>query len=146
MKTAVSMISVCTIVLVSGCATVPEGPESQAVLSAEVSEAITAFKTQDPTMQSFFDNSYGYAVLPKVTKGKRIVCFKPTVWPPLAPSSRRQPPLTWAPLPMETFSIKTDEAKNPPFNSTCGPIWQSTTVTGDSYPSFAPEETMVFPP
>jgi lipid-binding SYLF domain-containing protein len=54
---------------VSGCSTVPEKTEAKAVLSAEVKEAIATFKTQDPSIQTFFDNSYGYAVLPKVTKG-----------------------------------------------------------------------------
>ena len=46
----------------TGCSTVPKGTESQDVLSAEVKEAIAVFKTEDPTIQSFFDNSYGYAV------------------------------------------------------------------------------------
>lgn len=55
--------------LVSGCSTVPEGTESQAVLTAQVNEAVEIFKAEDPTIQAFFDNSYGYAVLPKVTKG-----------------------------------------------------------------------------
>jgi lipid-binding SYLF domain-containing protein len=53
----------------AGCATVPEQPESKAVLSSEVQEAIAKFKAKDPGIQSFFDNSYGYAVLPKVFKG-----------------------------------------------------------------------------
>jgi len=60
---------VCMQWILVGCSTVPEKAESKAVLSAEVDEAIATFKSQDPTIQSFFDNSYGYAVLPKVTKG-----------------------------------------------------------------------------
>lgn len=59
----------CLLIVLTGCSTVPEKAESKATLAAEVNEAIAAFKTQDPTIQSFFDNSYGYAVLPRVTKG-----------------------------------------------------------------------------
>lgn len=57
------------LVLFGGCSTVPEKKESRDVLSAEVKEAIALFKSEDPTIQSFFDNAYGYAVLPRVTKG-----------------------------------------------------------------------------
>jgi lipid-binding SYLF domain-containing protein len=59
----------CLLLIAAGCSTTPEKDESKAVLSAEVNEAVAAFKAQDPTIQNFFDNSYGYAVLPKVTKG-----------------------------------------------------------------------------
>jgi lipid-binding SYLF domain-containing protein len=52
-----------------GCSTVPERAEERAVLAAEVTEAVAAFKSRDPGIQKFFDESYGYAVLPKVTKG-----------------------------------------------------------------------------
>jgi lipid-binding SYLF domain-containing protein len=60
---------VCILVVLAGCSTAPKKTEARAVLSAEVNEAVAIFKAQDPTIQSFFDNSYGYAVLPKVTKG-----------------------------------------------------------------------------
>jgi lipid-binding SYLF domain-containing protein len=60
---------VCIAVIMTGCSTTPEKAEAKTVLSAEVKEAIAAFKAQDPSIQTFFDNSYGYAVLPKVTKG-----------------------------------------------------------------------------
>ena len=59
----------CLLVFLAGCSTTPKTMESKDVLGAEVKEAISLFKTQDPTIQSFFDNSYGYAVLPQVTKG-----------------------------------------------------------------------------
>lgn len=57
----------------SGCATAPERVEGKAVLAAEVREAVAAFKAQDPTMERFFADSEGYAVLPKVGKGAIIV-------------------------------------------------------------------------
>ncbi len=59
----------CMLFISEGCSTTPEKPEAKAVLGAEINEAVAAFKEQDPTIQSFFDNSYGYAVLPRVTKG-----------------------------------------------------------------------------
>ena len=69
MKKCLMIICTGAMLIVSGCTTVPEGDESKTVLTAEVKEAIAAFKAQDPTIQSFFDNSYAYAVLPKVAKG-----------------------------------------------------------------------------
>jgi lipid-binding SYLF domain-containing protein len=70
MKINVLWVSgLCLLLIAAGCSTTPEKPESKAVLSAEVNEAIAVFKAQDPTIQRFFDDSYGYAVLPKVTKG-----------------------------------------------------------------------------
>ncbi len=54
---------------VAGCTTAPESREGQAVLGAEVTEAIAIFKEKDPSIDKFFKQSYGYAVLPKVFKG-----------------------------------------------------------------------------
>jgi hypothetical protein len=69
-KTVLGIIGLaCVAAIQTGCSTAPEKTEAKAVLSAEVQEAIATFKAQDPSIQSFFDNSYGYAVLPKVTKG-----------------------------------------------------------------------------
>jgi len=66
-KLGVTML--CLMVPVSGCATVPKTEESRDVLSAQVRETIAVFKRKDPGITSFFQNSYGYAVLPKVAKG-----------------------------------------------------------------------------
>lgn len=65
----VRRIGLLAVVVLSGCATVPEKKESRDVLSAEVKEAIALFQSTDPGIQSFFDNAYGYAVFPRVTKG-----------------------------------------------------------------------------
>jgi lipid-binding SYLF domain-containing protein len=54
---------------VSGCATAPEGRESQAALSAQVNEAVALFREKDPGIDRFFKQSYGYAVLPRIFKG-----------------------------------------------------------------------------
>lgn len=53
----------------AGCSVAPEKPEGQAVLSAQVNEALAIFKEKDPSIDKFFNQSYGYAVLPKVFKG-----------------------------------------------------------------------------
>jgi lipid-binding SYLF domain-containing protein len=62
-------VIVTTFLFVSGCATAPENPQEQAVLSAQVNEAIAIFKEKDPSIDKFFKQSYGYAVLPKIVKG-----------------------------------------------------------------------------
>jgi lipid-binding SYLF domain-containing protein len=62
-------ITFITSIVVSGCATAPESPQAQAVLSAQGSEAIALFKEKDPSIERFFKQSYGYAVLPRIFKG-----------------------------------------------------------------------------
>ena len=53
----------------TGCSATPQKAQGRAVLHAEVQEAIAHFKKKDPGIQKFFDESAGYAVLPKVYKG-----------------------------------------------------------------------------
>jgi len=69
MKVKLSVVGLCLVIVLAGCATAPERPEAKAVLSAEVKETIAIFKEKDPEIQQFFNKSYGYAVLPKVFKG-----------------------------------------------------------------------------
>jgi lipid-binding SYLF domain-containing protein len=69
MKKANWILGMCAAVLFSGCAAEPQKKETRDVLRGEVLEAIAFFKEQDPSIQSFFDNAWGYAVLPRVTKG-----------------------------------------------------------------------------
>ena len=52
----------------AGCRTVPETSEAKAVQSAEVAEAIAAFKAKNPGIEVYLKESAGYAVLPKVFK------------------------------------------------------------------------------
>jgi len=56
-----------------GCSTAPKTQEGREVLSAEVNQAVSIFKRRDPGIQRFFDDSYGYAVFPKVYKGALVV-------------------------------------------------------------------------
>lgn len=53
----------------AGCSVAPKSAESGQVLSAQVDEAIALMKQKDPSIDRFFERSYGYAVLPKVFKG-----------------------------------------------------------------------------
>jgi lipid-binding SYLF domain-containing protein len=56
-----------------GCATRSESPASRDLLSMQVEEAIALFRARDPGIETYFDTSYGYAVLPRVTKGAVVV-------------------------------------------------------------------------
>ena len=60
-------------VLGTGCATRPETVESRDLLSAKVERAVALFKARDPSIQTYFNNAYAYAVLPEVTKGALVV-------------------------------------------------------------------------
>ena len=59
----------------------PNKPEEQAaaqqnkqnILDQEVAATITAFKNQDPSIETFVDKAYGYAVFPTVGKGGFLV-------------------------------------------------------------------------
>lgn len=55
--------------LAAGCSPVPSRRETKEVLEAEVTEAIAMFKEMDPGIQRFFDQSAGWAVMPKIFKG-----------------------------------------------------------------------------
>jgi len=69
MKANLMIVFVLILVTLPGCSTAPKRAESRAVLASEVRETIAVFKEKDPSIQTFFENSYGYAVLPKIFKG-----------------------------------------------------------------------------
>lgn len=72
--TRVSVISgVLVLIMFCGCATTPKTAESRDVLAIRVKGAIAEFKAEDPGIQTYFDSSYGYAVLPKVLKGAFVI-------------------------------------------------------------------------
>lgn len=74
MKTKICMLIISVLLMtLAGCHTAPQRIESRNVLKAEVDEAIAVFREKDPGIQRFFDDSYGYAVLPKVLKGAFLV-------------------------------------------------------------------------
>ncbi|MEN6386857.1 MAG: hypothetical protein ABFD79_16880 [Phycisphaerales bacterium] len=56
-----------------GCRVAPETVQQEQSLRADVDSAVARVKSQDPTIQRFFDDSYGYAILPKILKGAIIV-------------------------------------------------------------------------
>lgn len=69
MRLVIGCITVMGLIGLSGCSSVPETVEKRVVLSAEVEEAIAVFRDKDPSLEIFFKNSYGYAVLPRIFKG-----------------------------------------------------------------------------
>ncbi len=56
----------------SGASSNPNSVDSQ-VLKLEVDDAITVFKSRDPSLSKFFDSAEGYAVFPSVGKGGLVV-------------------------------------------------------------------------
>ena len=74
MKAGLAVLLLLAVGMGLGCApTRPESLASRDLLSMQVDQAVTLFKVRDPGIQAYFDNSYGYAVLPKVTKGAVVV-------------------------------------------------------------------------
>ncbi len=72
MKTMLTISFVLLLFVAAGCATVPDNAEAKAVLGTQVKEGVSVFKAKDPTIERFFTESYGYAVLPKVFKAAFI--------------------------------------------------------------------------
>lgn len=73
-RLALALLGVAAMVMGSGCAsTRPTTIQGQDTLSAQVNEAVALFKSRNPGIIPFFENSYGYAVFPQVTKGAWIV-------------------------------------------------------------------------
>ena len=70
-KLAVALL--CVAVVGIGCAARPQTVASRDLLASQVNETIALFKARDPGIESFFERSYGYAVLPRITKGAVIV-------------------------------------------------------------------------
>jgi lipid-binding SYLF domain-containing protein len=69
MRVKLVVLSLCMAIVFAGCSTAPERPQEKAVLTAQVTDAVAVFKDKDPSIDRFFQQSYGYAVLPKVFKG-----------------------------------------------------------------------------
>jgi len=68
----IGLMSFLVVLAAGGCEVTPKEPEEKQVLVAETDEAIAVMKAKDPSIQKFFDKSYGYAVLPKIFKGAFI--------------------------------------------------------------------------
>ena len=51
------------------CNTAPNSTEGRSALHDEVHDAVTQFKQQGPTLETFFDRAYGYAIFPDVGIG-----------------------------------------------------------------------------
>jgi lipid-binding SYLF domain-containing protein len=57
----------------AACSTEPKKESDKASLSSDVDAALTRFRNDDSSLNSFLNNSYGYAVFPDVGKGGFIV-------------------------------------------------------------------------
>lgn len=58
-----------SVLWLAGCKTAPETRSGRLDLHREVEMTLAEFRGQDPSLQRFFDQSYGYAVFPTVGKG-----------------------------------------------------------------------------
>jgi lipid-binding SYLF domain-containing protein len=55
--------------VIVGCkASQPQTSEEKAVMTAQTQDTTAVFKQQDPSINRFFTESYGYAIFPKVIK------------------------------------------------------------------------------
>ena len=57
---------------IAGCDTAPPTPSGKAELTDDVSATLNRMQLEDPSLQEFLDNSYGYAIFPTVGKGAFI--------------------------------------------------------------------------
>ena len=64
---------ICMMALAVGCATRPETPASRSALSAKVERAVALFQATDPSIETYFNDAYAYAVLPEITKAAALV-------------------------------------------------------------------------
>src|SRR3954469_10497510 len=53
----------------AGCATAPKDDKHRQALVDESTAAVSRFQAEDPGIQSFIQNAYGYAVFPSIGKG-----------------------------------------------------------------------------
>lgn len=70
MKKIVLLVFTC---LIAANAYAAWDPNEDAELTKAVEQTIAKLKETDPTVQTFFDKAYGYAVFPKITKGGLVV-------------------------------------------------------------------------
>ena len=68
MKTLLA-VALSLAVVGAACATAPKTQEQRNALLAEAELAVEAFKQQDATLKTFFEDAAGWAVLPTVGKG-----------------------------------------------------------------------------
>ncbi len=75
MRITPTTISLCLLAAVSGCSDYRSGPESDVASSGTAPHTdsaegtISRFRAADPSMERYFNESFGYVVFPKITKG-----------------------------------------------------------------------------
>ena len=78
MRTHAIALSLCLapLALTTACSTYRDAPAGETwaqEMLREAGEARTLFREQDPTIADFFENSTGYAIFPKITKGAACI-------------------------------------------------------------------------
>ncbi len=68
-----SLLIVPLLAAIAGCSTAPRTTSARKDLKSDAREALAQMEAQDPGLDSFLRDSYGYAVFPHVGKGGYIV-------------------------------------------------------------------------
>jgi lipid-binding SYLF domain-containing protein len=69
MRTFLCLMASSLLIGLGACSTAPESEEGKATLDSKSMDALGTFKRTDPSLQSFLDRAYGYAIFPTVGKG-----------------------------------------------------------------------------
>ena len=71
MKRSIGMLLTLAAVAVgvAGCSTAPKDEKHRQALVDESTATVSRFQAEDPGIQSFLSNAYGYAVFPSIGKG-----------------------------------------------------------------------------
>ena len=56
-------------VALTGCATSPASPAAKQTLKDDVDDTTHNLKNEDPTLENFLNNAYGYVIFPSIGKG-----------------------------------------------------------------------------
>jgi lipid-binding SYLF domain-containing protein len=77
LRTAASFVAAALalslLAMTAACSTAPESKADRALLTSDTSAFLSRARTTDPTLDRFFDNCAGYAVMPEIGKGGFIL-------------------------------------------------------------------------
>ena len=69
MKSTLITLTALVALALTSLTSIAQTTETESELAIESTEVLESMIEKSPNLQSFYDNSYGYAVFPKVTKG-----------------------------------------------------------------------------
>lgn len=64
-----ALLMMCVAMIFAGCSIAPKTAADRDKLHADVLTTVERFKTEDPSIKTFFDDALGWAVFPSVIKG-----------------------------------------------------------------------------